>query len=491
MQLSGYMGIVRRWWWTLLVATWIAGLSGFVLASQVAPTYESRASLLVGPINADNNTIRASGELVQTYAVLATSQAIVEGVVADAGLNISPDKLRSMIRVTANDTTRILAINAQSQDPARAAEIANLVSQKLRELTERGDTRPEGRLEVIDFAQPIPDPVAPQVSLLVLLAAAAGLVGALVVAMLIEYLTSAVRSPEDLVGKVDLPLLGRVRFGSRGDAGQPLLVLSDPHSRAASDIRLLAAQLVLGREDSANRALLVVDAREGGSAATVGANLAATLAQAAERVVLIDGDWTSRALSRSLDLPVAEFDASAQDLDTFHRSTAIPSLTVIPAPAQGTPVPSSARHVRHLITRELERADRVVIVAPAISATTDALSWARSADAVIIAVPRDEARRNEVVDAVAALTRLGAPVVGWVLTDAAGRGPRRLLGGGSGRGTNAMPADAASIYPAAERPDRAGVRQVRRPRQAVTALEAARDQRDTPDPGTETGRSVR
>ena len=72
MELSGYIAVVRRWWWTLLVAAWVAGLTGFLVASQIAPTYESRVSLLVGPINTDQNTLRASGQLVQTYAQLVT-----------------------------------------------------------------------------------------------------------------------------------------------------------------------------------------------------------------------------------------------------------------------------------------------------------------------------------------------------------------------------------------------------------------------------------
>ena len=84
-ELSGYLAILRRWWWTLLVAAWVAGLMGYVFAGRIEPTYESSARLLVGPINSDTNTLRASSQLVQTYAELATSQGLLEGTVSRDG----------------------------------------------------------------------------------------------------------------------------------------------------------------------------------------------------------------------------------------------------------------------------------------------------------------------------------------------------------------------------------------------------------------------
>ncbi len=62
MELSGYLAIARRWWWTLLIATWVAGLSGYVVASGLPRTYEAEVRLLVGPFNTDLNTQRAAGQ---------------------------------------------------------------------------------------------------------------------------------------------------------------------------------------------------------------------------------------------------------------------------------------------------------------------------------------------------------------------------------------------------------------------------------------------
>ena len=60
LELSGYLATARRWWWTLLVATWIAGLAGYLVATRIPATYEARSLMLVGPVGGDLNTLRGT-----------------------------------------------------------------------------------------------------------------------------------------------------------------------------------------------------------------------------------------------------------------------------------------------------------------------------------------------------------------------------------------------------------------------------------------------
>ena len=81
MELSGYLAVAKRWWWTLLVATWVAAISGYVVASSIPPTYEAETQLLVGPYNTDVDTLRAAGNLVQTYADLVTTTPLLDSAI--------------------------------------------------------------------------------------------------------------------------------------------------------------------------------------------------------------------------------------------------------------------------------------------------------------------------------------------------------------------------------------------------------------------------
>ena len=113
MELSGYFAVARRWWWTLLVAAWVAGLAGFYVAGRIDPTYESEVKLLVGPINTDADTLRASGQMIQTYGQLVTTEPVIKQTLDELGSTVPPAQLALNTRVTANDATRILTIKVQ------------------------------------------------------------------------------------------------------------------------------------------------------------------------------------------------------------------------------------------------------------------------------------------------------------------------------------------------------------------------------------------
>ncbi len=136
MELTGYLAVARRWWWTLLVATWVAGMSGYVVASQIPPTYEAETQLLVGPYNTDRETLQAAGDLVQTYSQLVTTTPLLESAIAEAGATMTPTDLALASRVTANDITRFLTIRVQDTSPEMAARLANALADEI--ITARG-----------------------------------------------------------------------------------------------------------------------------------------------------------------------------------------------------------------------------------------------------------------------------------------------------------------------------------------------------------------
>ena len=128
MELTGYLAVARRWWWTLLVATWVAGVSGYVVASQIPPTYEAETQLLIGPYNTDRDTLAASGDLVQTYSQLVTTTPLLPSAIRRPVPSLTPAELAMATRVTASDTTRFLSIRVQDTNPEMAARLANALA---------------------------------------------------------------------------------------------------------------------------------------------------------------------------------------------------------------------------------------------------------------------------------------------------------------------------------------------------------------------------
>ncbi len=439
MELSGYLAIARRWWWTLIVSAWIAGVTGWLVASSIPPTYESQVKVLVGPLNTDTDTLRASAALVQTYAQYVTTREVLASTIQELGLNLTPDDFAAATRATANDVTRILTIRVQASDPQDATDLANTLATELEQLTSRGLSRPEGLIQIIEFARPEETPVAPQISLLIVLAALAGIVVAVILVLLLEYFGNTVRSRQELSVLAKAPLLGAAPAPSSDPPQlQDLVVLAAPSSRSAAPYRLLSAKLALRPEWASLKAILVTDTDWEGQAAVVGTNLAGALGRFGRPVVMIDGSGPGGTLTRLNDWQDRPglSEALADGLEPVRPAGATRALAVMPSgrePLDG----ADPERLREIIDKLAGEHGLVVIVGGPIQSSPVTLALARAADSVILVARRDRSRRDDVIVAGESLRLVGSAPAGVILTergslrglrrDARGVGPARAI----------------------------------------------------------------
>ena len=427
MELSGYLETARRWWWTLLIATWVAGLAGYIVATRIPPTYEARSTVLVGPIQGDLNTLRASGQLALTYAELVTVKPRLEAALKLADANdVSPSEFQAATRVTANDTNRTLTIRVQDGDPEQAAKLANTLAGLLDQLTEEGTGRPEGEVQILEFAEPPSTPVAPQVPLIVLLSAFVGLLSSLVFVVLLEYIGATVRSRDDITRLVPVPFLGQIE-GSRTPRAAGLVVDSMPASRMASSYRIVATRIVFADSEIPLKSVLVVGAQPSDGTGETAANLATALATAGRRTILIDGDDIVGDASAVFGLDrspgLAEVVSGQIPLaEAIVRHG--PELDVLPVGTTSVDrVDDSV--MRRIVTDLLKDHELVIVAGPPTLGSAESLVYARATDASVVVVDRDQTKRAALAHAVESLTLVGADVLGVVLDARSGRSARR------------------------------------------------------------------
>jgi capsular polysaccharide biosynthesis protein len=414
LELSGYFAVLRRWWWTLIVAVWVAGLAGFVLGSQVAPTYETRIRLLVGPINTDIETLRAAGQLVQTYSELTTSQPLLESVSRELALPISTGELRSQIRSTADDVTRLLTIRVVDEDPERAVAIASTLGDELIQLAAGGTTRPEGELQTVDFPETPTDPIAPQMSLIVLLAALGGLVTAVVVVLLVEYVSDAVRGREDLERLIPAPFLGQATLEETATARTHRRLPTDGPS--AATYRQALAKIERSRGGSAPMLAIFGPAGQPAVSDAVVAH-AIAIAESSSRVVIVDvgGELSARLEStQAAGLRDWLLDPG-RSVDALHVPLTR-NVSFIPAGAGGAIEAITAEQVERL--RELLLADpgvTLIVAGGSLDTTPAGIVPAAIADAVIVVAVRDRTHRTELRRMTETLRLIGARLAGSLL----------------------------------------------------------------------------
>jgi capsular polysaccharide biosynthesis protein len=175
MDLLRVLATGRRSWWALLIGTAAGAL--LVLLGSSAPSYRASAKLLVGPLGGDYPMLRSAGQQAQTYADMAVS----ERVLRDAGV----PALQGDVVARADADSRLLTISAQTGSRASAAATAGAVAAAL--------VRAAGARE-LHLVQPtaagagrVGGPDRP----LVVLAALAGLLGALALVVTRERLRLA------------------------------------------------------------------------------------------------------------------------------------------------------------------------------------------------------------------------------------------------------------------------------------------------------------
>lgn len=143
MDLRGHLGVLRRGAPVILVLT-IVSIGIALLVSGLLPrVYESRATLYVGQAldepQLDYGGLLASQILTQTYARLATTRPIVETVIQDQRLAMTPEELQADLSTEVALEGTLLVVIAHSDEPERAARIANAIAEQVLALAPKED----------------------------------------------------------------------------------------------------------------------------------------------------------------------------------------------------------------------------------------------------------------------------------------------------------------------------------------------------------------
>ena len=403
---AGFSALIKRWRWMLIVSTLAAAIAGWVIASGDPPEYEARVTLLVGPIGGETDTIRAAGQLVETYAALATSRPQLDATAERLKLR----DVSAGMSTSASSTTRLLTIRVRQRDPILAARIANAHAQTLMELAATHRGVGSGRLTIVDPAVASTNPAGPAAPAVALFAGVAGLLGALALALLLDRSGGTVKDAGELEAVTGVACVGSLsRPALRGGADRPV-VEREPRSRAAGEYRLLAAKL-----DASGRRSLLIMALDG-DGEVMAANLAAALAAGGSDVALVDvaGRLTSDGADAASNGAAAPGDRNGNGNGNGHRAGGGGAVRVLSHPVVAGDRSRSAEAA--LLDLEGE-ADVVVLHAPALQRSPRALSWARAADGTLLVAQRDRTVTRDLRATVETLHLVRANLLGTVLAE--------------------------------------------------------------------------
>lgn len=209
-----------------------------------------------------------------------------------------------------------------------------------------------------------------------------------------------------------------------GSSPSALITLRDPGSAAAEAYRTLRTNIQFSSLDKPIHTLLVTSTAPDEGKSTTLANLAVTMAEAEQRVLIVDCDLRRPSLhqlfgvSNERGLTSAILEQGDGPLPVL--PTAVPGLGILPSgPLPPRPADLlGSRRMEALITRMRAEADIVLFDTPPVVAVTDAAVLATRVDGVLLVLQAGRTRRDRAREARQKLEKVKANIVGVVLNNA-------------------------------------------------------------------------
>ena len=274
------------------------GVSEANLVSQINEYNKLRlqCNKLEGPSAGDNPVVQ---DLRQ--AMNALRESILHAM--DNHMEALQLRLNSTLKQEARSTGQAASI-PNHQKTVLSAERQQKVKEQLyvyllqkREENALAEYIAESNARVIDQAKGSNSPVTPKVQMIYLAALVLGLGIPTGVLFLMLLLDTKVRNRKDIEGKLSLPFLGDIPY-KKGNEGM-LAVRVDGTDSVTESFRMLRTNLSFMKEDGHPvQVLMTTSMNEGAGKTFVGSNLAAMLAFAGKRVLLVDLDIRKASLTR-------------------------------------------------------------------------------------------------------------------------------------------------------------------------------------------------
>ncbi len=281
-------------------------------------------------------------------------------------------------------------------------------------------------------------PIRPQVGFNIGAGVFVGILLGMAAALMRAMIDRSVKTPDDVEKEVGLTFIGllpeigdetlSLNYGKKrrrkltaAQVKHPELIVHEhPMSGIAEAARTIRTNLLFMAPDRPFQTLLVTSAGPSEGKTTVACCIAIAMAQAGQRVVLIDCDLRKPRIHRIFgkDAKVGVTTALlAESVDGAILATGVPNLSVIPA----GPIPPNPAELLHsdrfkqMLEQVQARFDRVILDSPPVVPVTDGVVLSTLVDGTILVVRAFKTTKDLARHALRALLDVGANVAGTVL----------------------------------------------------------------------------
>jgi capsular exopolysaccharide synthesis family protein len=275
-------------------------------------------------------------------------------------------------------------------------------------------------IRVVDAAEVPRRPASPNAPTNLLLALFGGGTLALGLAFFFEYLDNRIKTPDEVKAHLGLPFLGMVP-ALFGDAVKDPLMNNGVPSNFSEAFRAIRTNVLFSSAEEGSKTIVITSTAPGEGKTTVASNISIALAQASQRVLLVDADMRKPRVHSVFGQPqepglsnVLVGNAKASEAI---RGTAVPNLWTMSA-GMLPPNPSEllgSKRFKDFISTLGQHFDWVIIDTPPVMAVTDAVIASNVSQGIVFVLGSEMTSRHTAQRALEQLANGKAKFVGAVL----------------------------------------------------------------------------
>lgn len=473
MELRDYFAIMLKWWYVILLGTACAAVIAFGVG-KATTVYEA-------------STIVKATEMFESeevYQEVIQKPTLLAEVIAELDITSTPEKLGEIVKVQTVEDSKFLKITASYGNPVIARDIVNelfAVLNKERTLNRVDEIEYELELQetqkAATLAQITPDKspeelaplqetyirivntiavyneikneihpdettynsftvfvpstlesiyatTEPDIWLVIGVGAVLGLAISIGIVFLRHYSLNRVETKEDVRRITGLPVLGTITKAHNPWDKNPVTD-KNAESHMIADFWKLKTSLYLHTQDKAALSILITSIKPQEGKTTILANLARVIADAGQRVIVIDSNMRHPDLDNFFEVPnepglTDYYSHDNPELSNFIKPTRFDGVQILTSgsvPANPSQLIGSSK-LSNLWKMIGEEADVILLDSPSFTAAADSLILASQVDGVILVVDTKKTRVEDLKLAKETFSVNGINILGVVLNRA-------------------------------------------------------------------------
>ena len=439
-NLKELFAVIKKRFWVAAVIT--------VLFTLVAGVYSTFSTNLLYQTSS-RIIIKAGAEDRTTLQVIMKDPTIMGKVVQELKLERSPEVLAGQITVQSIDTSQVVSISVIDSDPTVAASIANTTAKVFKE--EIPNIIGFNDVQLLSDAKVVPFPINDNGNRMVMIGFVLGIVAGIGLVFLLESLDDSVKSEEDVEEFLGIPVLGKVpkmvrknlkkkesgKTGIRKYGVKPLaksklfnrskkrnlIAHSFPESKISEEFRTIRTNVRFVMNEQKHKIVLITSPNTGEGKSTTAANLAVSMSQQNEKVLLIDANLrkpsTHFIFNVTNSVGLTDVLTGKTTLNEAVIDSEIGSLEVLPSgklPNNPAELLSSPM-MKELLQEAAKEYDSVIIDSSSVLEVTDTKILASLCDGVLLVLYKGNTQLEKAAEAKKVLEFSKAKISGVILNE--------------------------------------------------------------------------